>query len=241
MGRPAGGGAAAAAMLGAAAALALVACGDDETTPPPHTVTGTTSSAGGGSDGGGGSGDGGAAQGGGGQGGQGSATCGNGIAQPGEGCDGADLGGLTCQSFGFDTGDLACSADCVLDTAGCSGVEQCQDGMDNDGDSAADCEDTECMAACADACAAAPVLPDPASVSGDTAGHAPLAEPAGCTDPGAPGPAVAYQFTATEAGFLDVELTSISMSDLSVSVRSSCGSALSELACVNANNGVGAP
>src|SRR5262249_8363095 len=47
-------------------------------------------------------------------------TCGTvaGI-QPGEDCDGADLGGQTCASLGFLGGTLACGADCTFDTAQC--------------------------------------------------------------------------------------------------------------------------
>jgi len=47
--------------------------------------------------------------------------CGNGILEPGLGeqCDGQDLGGLNCPQLGFDGGDLACDANCRLDTSGC--------------------------------------------------------------------------------------------------------------------------
>lgn len=40
---------------------------------------------------------------------------------PGEACDGADLGGETCVTLGFAGGQLACRADCLgFDTMGCS-------------------------------------------------------------------------------------------------------------------------
>ncbi|TVQ99889.1 MAG: hypothetical protein EA398_11850 [Deltaproteobacteria bacterium] len=45
--------------------------------------------------------------------------CGNGVLDPGESCDGADLGGVTCGSLGFDGGTLACTAECAFDTSGC--------------------------------------------------------------------------------------------------------------------------
>lgn len=46
--------------------------------------------------------------------------CGNGYLESGEVCDGADLGGLTCQSEGFSGGTLACAPTCgALDTTGC--------------------------------------------------------------------------------------------------------------------------
>ena len=47
------------------------------------------------------------------------ASCGNGVLDPGEQCDGNDLGQHTCQSQGFDNGELACSVTCVLNTSGC--------------------------------------------------------------------------------------------------------------------------
>jgi len=49
-------------------------------------------------------------------------VCGNGVIDPGEVCDGADLGGATCASEGFSGGILACSASCgAFVTAACTG------------------------------------------------------------------------------------------------------------------------
>lgn len=51
------------------------------------------------------------------------ATCGNGRAEGTEVCDGADLGGATCQSLGFTGGTLSCAADCrTRVTTGCTGT-----------------------------------------------------------------------------------------------------------------------
>ncbi len=49
-------------------------------------------------------------------------NCGNGTKNPGEPCDGADLGGATCASIGmgFGSGTLRCAAGCMLDTTQCS-------------------------------------------------------------------------------------------------------------------------
>jgi len=55
-------------------------------------------------------------------------TCGNGTRDPGEQCDGADLGGETCVSRGFPGGALACHADCTFDTSGCTSAP-CGDGL----------------------------------------------------------------------------------------------------------------
>ncbi len=75
------------------------------------------------------------------------AMCGNGIKEAGEECDGADLGGITCEGQGFDGGTVACREDCTLDFGGCigsgcgndvaEGSEQC-DGMDLAGASCGD-------------------------------------------------------------------------------------------------------
>src|SRR5690606_12862474 len=72
-------------------------------------------------------------------------VCGDGVAQGNEECDGTDVRGQKCESFGFDTGLLSCNADCTFDTSGCFDLgpenndEACSDGVDNDGDGLTDC------------------------------------------------------------------------------------------------------
>jgi cysteine-rich repeat protein len=149
---------------------------------------------------------------------------------PGEPCEGADLGGNTCQSLGFDTGTLTCKSDCTLETSACSGTETCQDGLDNDGDTSIDCADSDCTASCMDACAVPVLLADPsANITGNTAGHSALAVNSSCSSPG--GPAIAYTFTAATTGFLDAELLSFSDANLNLSIRTACADDLSEVAC----------
>lgn len=46
--------------------------------------------------------------------------CGDGIINGAEECDGADLGGATCEAQGFDGGSMACDANCILDSSGCT-------------------------------------------------------------------------------------------------------------------------
>lgn len=47
-------------------------------------------------------------------------TCGDGVIEGAEVCDGANLGGETCQSLGFSGGTLACNATCdAFDTSAC--------------------------------------------------------------------------------------------------------------------------
>jgi hypothetical protein len=68
--------------------------------------------------------------------------CGDGVInQPGEVCDGADLGGKTCVDVGFLGGTLACHADCTLDASSCVGVPFCGDGVINRPDEECDRSD----------------------------------------------------------------------------------------------------
>lgn len=47
------------------------------------------------------------------------AECGNGVLDKAEQCDGTDFGTADCQEQGFVAGDLACTAQCVLDVSAC--------------------------------------------------------------------------------------------------------------------------
>ncbi len=52
--------------------------------------------------------------------------CGNGMLEGIEPCDGANLGGETCESQGYDSGTLGCAADCLsLDESACQGDGAC--------------------------------------------------------------------------------------------------------------------
>ncbi|WP_437963087.1 DUF4215 domain-containing protein [Sorangium sp. So ce260] len=209
----------------AAAVVAAASCGGDDDRPRPQSPSGGAGAAGG--EGGGGGGD---------EGGGGATPgdCGDGVAELDEACDGADLRNATCQSFGFESGELRCSPECTADTSGCAGVEGCQDGRDNDGDGSADCSDPECEAACADMCAAPVALPDPATVTGNTSGHA--AVEGGCA---AGSPGVAYTFTATTTGFLDVVLTPWTDAALVAVLRGACDDAATESGCAGVSAGAG--
>jgi len=46
--------------------------------------------------------------------------CGDGAINPGEECDGSDLGGQTCNSLGYASGILTCDSNCLFDKTGCS-------------------------------------------------------------------------------------------------------------------------
>lgn len=60
-------------------------------------------------------------------------TCGNGAIEDVELCDGADLGTKTCADFGFNSGVLACKANCGdFERAGCFNASTCGNGaIDN--------------------------------------------------------------------------------------------------------------
>lgn len=55
--------------------------------------------------------------------------CGNNQVDSGEDCDGIDLAGQTCQSLGYSSGTLACTASCVFLVNGCTGTSPCQEGQ----------------------------------------------------------------------------------------------------------------
>ena len=71
--------------------------------------------------------------------------CGDGIINGDDQCEGEDLGGATCETLGYNTGTLACGADCSFDETGCALVEFCGNGIDDDGDGDADCDDSDCF------------------------------------------------------------------------------------------------
>jgi hypothetical protein len=72
----------------------------------------------------------------------GAAQCGNSVKEGTEQCDGADTGGQTCATLGFDMGVLGCSATCQFNTAGCSNMVCAPEFMPCDGVPC--CEDLFC-------------------------------------------------------------------------------------------------
>lgn len=65
-------------------------------------------------------------------------VCGDGIIEGGEECEGADLDGQSCISFGFTGGTLTCDANCLFDKTQCVS-ETCGDGAVNGGGEECDC------------------------------------------------------------------------------------------------------
>lgn len=97
--------------------------------------------------------------------------CGDNVAEPGELCDGTDLGGASCGSLGFDDGVLACVACAELDTTACSlcgdGAlqlpEECDDANGSSGDGCTD----SCVVESGWECTGEPSLCVPPGVCGD--------------------------------------------------------------------------
>ncbi len=59
-----------------------------------------------------------------------SELCGNGVVDPGEECDGMDLGGITrCENLGYQAGTVTCTAQCKYDLSECEAVGRCGDGI----------------------------------------------------------------------------------------------------------------
>ena len=164
-------------------------------------------------------------------------TCGNGVIEPGEGCEGNDLGGKSCRTYGYDEGLPHCVS-CAIDIRGCTGSEQCGNGRDDDADGDIDCMDDQCTSACANPCSEIETLPDPSITQSTTAGHASVLTPSclvqGTTSTGE----VVYRVNVETSGVLEVKLTS--NADLNLSVRGDCATAESERACSEVAAGVSA-
>ena len=74
--------------------------------------------------------------------------CGNGNAEEGEECDGTDLRGRTCASFGFSAGMIVCDGDCGVDLGGCRNPA-CGDGICDLHEDPASCA-ADCRPPCGD-------------------------------------------------------------------------------------------
>jgi hypothetical protein len=72
-------------------------------------------------------------------------TCGDARADPGEQCDGSDLGGNSCTTLGFNLGTVSCDAQCHIVTTAC--VKLCGNGRIDPGEV---CDGTADALTCAD-------------------------------------------------------------------------------------------
>ena len=76
-------------------------------------------------------------------------ACGNGELDPGEQCDGDNLGRIGCEREGFDSGTLSCTAECTFDTSAC-----CNDACGSDGDTQCNGDTIEVCSVGANGCLA---------------------------------------------------------------------------------------
>lgn len=72
--------------------------------------------------------------------------CGNGMVEVNEECDGVELDGQTCETFGYSGGTLVCNATCSFDFAMCAAGPACGDGV-LDPDEQCDCGGMACTPA----------------------------------------------------------------------------------------------
>jgi cysteine-rich repeat protein len=141
--------------------------------------------------------------------------------------------GPTTGPGGGDGGDGgAVNAGGGPEGGGVPAVEDCYDGFDTDNNGEIDCVDPDaaCSALCSDPCLAPRVLADPGDFNGNNTGFANM--DASCTAPVGGGPTTVYQVTAANTGFLEVDVDAeVPTDDFTVSIRTTCGDADSELIC----------
>lgn len=65
--------------------------------------------------------------------------CGDSAKQPDEECDDLDFGGATCGSLGLGSGNLQCTADCHIDSSGCT-INTCGNGVCDAGEEGGVCK-----------------------------------------------------------------------------------------------------
>ena len=143
-------------------------------------------------------------------------VCGDGHLDESEQCD-----------DGNQTAIDGCSPDCAIE------VELCTDGIDNDGDSAIDCDDSECAAStlCEGVCDNPFAVADPTTVQGDTSERMDFSV-SSCQEMfgGTGGGDVVFEVTPMNE-ILQLRLQSDS--DQGIAVRTTCDDAPSEVACAD--------
>jgi hypothetical protein len=163
----------------------------------------------------------------------------DGVLDEGEQCDGEDFGGATCATYGLGGGQLICNGFCGIVVSSCVPKETCGDSKDNDKDGLWDCDDLDdCLlaAVCTDSCQGATPVSTPAYPN-DTMQGQPDTLSASCNSGGDSGGELVYEVTAATDGQLAVLAWPDFAGDVSISIRTDCGDATSEVACVDAVTG----
>lgn len=168
--------------------------------------------------------------------------CGDGVRDGGEQCDGDDLGGATCASLGLGPGELSCAQGCGLITAGCALAEICGDHLDNNLDGLIDCNDPVCAASavCESGCAQAQPIYVSDQTIGDYEFHgSTLGKPSGISPSCAvdSGAEEVITFVAPRtAQYVVIVGRWGSSADFSLSIRTDCDDAASEILCSDRPN-----
>jgi hypothetical protein len=163
----------------------------------------------------------------------------DGILDDGEQCDGDDFGGASCATYGLGGGQLICNPFCGIVVSSCVPKETCGDSKDNDKDGLWDCDDLDdCLmaAVCTDSCLGASSVNTPAYADDFMQGQ-PDTLSASCNTTGDSGSELIYQVTASNDGQLAVTAWPDFLGDVSISIRTDCGDATTEIACVDAVTG----
>ncbi len=158
-----------------------------------------------------------------------SPQCGDGARQGTEACDGDDLDGKTCSMLGFAAGFVGCKSDCTFDSSHC---EICDNGMDDDGDGEADCDDPDCaaLAQCSASCDSPFQISGPVDGSGLYITGAPDDLVSSCMPDGHES---TLEWLATTTGTFEIRVDADF--DCAVAVRTVCTDAATEIECTNAN------
>ncbi|MEM9694382.1 MAG: hypothetical protein AAGA56_17655 [Myxococcota bacterium] len=158
----------------------------------------------------------------------------------------------TSTGFGFTTGTSPTTADggnsgtgpgegggdgTGGDGGGDGRMEDCGNGLDDDGDGLADCADPECASSCESSCEAVVAAGDPSSLLRGALTGRPDDLAASCSRQA--GSELVYEVTPTQTGFLSVFLRGIDAAEVSVSARTACADNGSEVACSDAELNVG--
>lgn len=158
-------------------------------------------------------------------------NCGDGEIEPPETCDGDNLGGKTCETFGLAPGVLQCNDTCQIVVSGCGLVEVCTNDTDDDADGDIDCLDDDCAAApgCLDSCAATISVPVPTFDTASALGRPNTYTPSCAAGSGSE---VVYELVAQETGLLGISVNQRD-GDFSVAAMTTCGESATEVGCAS--------
>ncbi len=141
-----------------------------------------------------------------------------------------------CGGGGHDHPDAASHPDAttVDGGGGDAGVENCSDGIDNDGDGLVDCADSDCAGttACTPVCMNAMTVMDGSVVNGDTSTSTDHSSGSCQATGGGGGKDDVYKITAGARSLLTLNLTNTT-ADFGMYVQTTCGDTTSQIKCAD--------